>query len=90
MFDPFAMMLPGGAADDRAEHLAGDRANLELLALGRLRRAVAQHHVAHLVRHDAGDLALVLAASIMPRLRNIGPPGSAKALISFWLTTRNV
>ena len=27
------------------------------------------------------------AASIMPRLRNIGPPGSANALISFWLTT---
>ena len=32
----------------------------------------------------------VFAASIMPRLRNIGPPGSAKALISFWLTTSNV
>ncbi len=32
----------------------------------------------------------VLAASIIPRLRNIGPPGSAKALISFWLITSKV
>ena len=30
------------------------------------------------------------AASSMPRLRNIGPPGSANALISFWFTTRKV
>ena len=32
----------------------------------------------------------VRAASIMPRLTNIGPPGSAKALISFTFTTSNV
>ena len=28
-------------------------------------------------------------ASIIPRLRNIGPPGRANALISFWLMMSN-
>ena len=50
----------GGAADDRAEDLTRNRANLELLALGRLRRAVAKRDVGDLVRHDAGHLGLGL------------------------------
>ena len=49
---------PRRPADDRAEHLAGNRADLELLALGSLRRAVAESHVRDLVRHDASNLAL--------------------------------
>ena len=47
----------GAPADDGAKHLPGERAELELLALGRLRGAVPQHDVRELVRHDAGDLA---------------------------------
>ena len=50
----------GGAADDRAENLTGNRADLELLALGRLRRAVPKRDVGDLVRHDAGHLGLGL------------------------------
>ena len=42
------------AADDGAEDLPGHRANLKLLPLRRLRRAVAQDDVAQLVRHHAG------------------------------------
>ena len=41
----------GPSADHRAEHLAGEGAELELLPLGRLGRAVAQGHVRDLVRH---------------------------------------
>ncbi len=47
--------VAGSAADDRAEDLTGDRADLELLPLRRLRRAVPQHDVRELVRHHAGD-----------------------------------
>ena len=51
---------------------------------------MAQQHVAQLVRHDADDLAFAArAASNMPRLTNIGPPGSANALISFRFTGVN-
>ena len=50
----------GAPADDRAQHLPGERAELELLARGRLRGAVPQHDVRELVRHDAGDLAFRL------------------------------
>ena len=44
---------------------------------------------AQLVRHHADHFALACAASNMPRWTNIGPPGSAKALISFKFTGVN-
>ena len=50
----------GRAADDRAENLAGYRADLEFLPLGRLRGAVTKRDVGDLVRHDAGHFALAL------------------------------
>ena len=43
------------ATHDRAEHLAGERAKLKLLAFRRLHRAVTQDHVRQLVRHDPGN-----------------------------------
>src|SRR5688500_14752204 len=46
------------AAENGAEHLPGNRADLELLASRRLHRAVPQDHVRELVRHHAGNLAL--------------------------------
>jgi hypothetical protein len=52
--------VAGGAADDGAENLAGDSADLEFLRLGRLRGPVAERDVRDLVRHDAGDLAFLL------------------------------
>ena len=58
--EPWEITLPGRAADDGAEHLAGNRADLELLALRRLRGAVPQRDVGDLVRHDAGDFAFRL------------------------------
>ena len=59
-FDPCAMMLPAVPPTIAPRIWPGDRANLVLGRLGRLRGAVTQHHVAHLVRHDAGDFALVM------------------------------
>ena len=50
--------LTDAAADDRARDLAEHGADLILLRLGGLRCDVAKGHVAHLVRHDAGHLAL--------------------------------
>jgi hypothetical protein len=41
------------------------------------------------VRHDARDFASSAAASNMPRCTNIGPPGSANALMSFKFTGVN-
>ena len=67
-----------GAADNRAEHLAGNRADLELLALGRLRGAVAQHHVAHLVRHHARDFALVMRRFDHPAVEEHRPAGQGE------------
>ena len=52
---PCATRLAQPAADDRAEDRAGNRADFVLRRLARLRRAVAQHDVTQLVRHDAGD-----------------------------------
>src|SRR6185503_20388949 len=43
--------------DDRPENLPRDRTQLKLLALGCLRRAMAQHDVRQLVRHDTGYLS---------------------------------
>ena len=80
----------GRAADDGAENLAGDGADLELLTLGGLRGAVAKRDVAISCAITPAISPSVFAASIIPRLRNIGPPGSANALISFWFTTSNV
>ena len=48
----------GSAADHRSHNLARERAELKLLALGRLCGTVPQHDVADLVRDHAGDLAL--------------------------------
>ena len=48
----------GGAADDGAEDLPGDGADLVLLRLACLGRAVPQGDVRHLVGHDADHLAL--------------------------------
>src|ERR1044071_9084093 len=42
------------------KHLSGNRTNLELLALGRLRGAVAKRDVRHLVRHHTSALAFAL------------------------------
>ena len=71
-------------------HLAGDCTHLQLLTLRGLGGAVAQHHVTQLVGHHAGHFAVGpgRTASI-PRLRNMGPPGRAKALISLNSTTSN-
>ena len=52
--------------------------------------SVPQHDVTEFVRHHACHLAVVPAASSIPRFRNIGPPGSANALISRRSTTWNV
>jgi hypothetical protein len=49
----------GGAADDRAEHLASNRADLVLRGFGRLCGAVAQQDVTQLVGHHACDFAFV-------------------------------
>ena len=48
----------GPAADDATQYLSGDRADLELLPLGRLRRPVTKNHVAQFVRHHAGDFPI--------------------------------
>ena len=45
------------AADHSAGNRAGELAELEVLGLGRVRGAVAQQHVAQLVRHHADDFA---------------------------------
>ena len=50
--------LPLVPADDGAEDLAGERAELELLRLRRLQRAVAQDDVREFVRHHAGNLVV--------------------------------
>ena len=81
-------MLPPTIAPSTAPAIVPD---LVLGRLARLRGAVAQRDVAHLVRHDAGDFAFGFAPlRSCPRLTNIGPPGSANALISLTFTTLNV
>ena len=50
--------LAPAAADDGAEHRAGDLADFVFGRLARLRRAVAQQHVTELVRHHARDFAV--------------------------------
>ena len=68
----------GGAADDRAEDLAGDRADLKLLRLGRLRGAVTQRDVRNLVRHDAGDFAFGLRRFDHAAMEEHRPAGQRK------------
>ena len=48
----------GPAADDAAQDLTGDRADLKLLSFGRLRRPVTENHVAQFVGHHASDFAV--------------------------------
>ena len=50
--------LPLVPADDGTDDLAGEGAELELLRLRRLQRAVAQDDVREFVRHHAGNLVV--------------------------------
>ncbi len=56
----FRNHLPPTAADDSAGDGAGKLSQLEALGLCRVRGAMAEQHVAQLVRHDADDFALAL------------------------------
>src|SRR5262245_14418432 len=49
---------PGTATDHRSDDLPGKCAELELLSIGRLSGAVAQHDVTEFVCDDTGDLAI--------------------------------
>jgi hypothetical protein len=58
-------------------------ADLELLSLGRLRRPVAQRYVRHLVRHDAGNLALSLGSLDHSSIEEHRPAGQRERVDLF-------
>ena len=83
--------LAPAAADDRAENRAGDLADLDISG-ALLACAVPCRRTTWLSSWaiTPATSPSVCAASIMPRLTNIGPPGSANALISRTFTGSNV
>jgi hypothetical protein len=62
------------AADDGADNRTQQRPDLVFRRLAGLRRAVPQRDVAELVAITLTTAPSVCAASIIPRLRYIGPP----------------
>ena len=76
------------AADHRAGNGSRQRTELESLRLGRVRRAVPKEDVRQFVGHHADDFAFGVGR-VEHALTNIGPPGSANALMSFRFTGVN-
>ena len=72
--------LAPAAADDRAQHRAGNLSDLVLRRLARLRRAVAQQHVTELVRHHAGDLAVGVRRFDHPAVDEHRPAGQREGV----------
>jgi hypothetical protein len=75
------------AADNRSQHLPGNRPNLKLLSFGRLRGSMAQEHVGQLMAHHAGDLALGFPPLRSSAVRNIAH-GQSEGIDLFLVESR--